>query len=194
MSEPFGESGPEGYRLCGVFFGLCSIGFRGSREPAPSPFCWIGLHIVRTAALHGSANSSMSAGPKELNERFVRNLPDSGPVVMVNLLRFKKESADGDGSGWDAYSRYSKAITSLLKEVGGSILWAGDIEGAAYGDLNAKHWDFVVLVRYPSRAAFLKMVTSPEYAQVNVHRENGVDDHVILASTETYSRFAPPKA
>jgi len=80
------------------------------------------------------------------------------------------------------------------KGVGGTILWAGNIEGAAYGDLNAKHWEFVVLVRYPSRKAFLEMVTSPEYAQANVHRENGVDDHVILASTETYSKFPPPKA
>jgi uncharacterized protein (DUF1330 family) len=71
---------------------------------------------------------------------------------------------------------------------------AGNVEGAAYGDPKAKRWEFVVLVRYPSRKAFLKMVTSPEYAQANVHRENGVDDHVILASTETYSKFPPPKA
>ena len=28
----------------------------------------------------------MNAGPKELNEAFVRSLPDNGPVVMVNLL------------------------------------------------------------------------------------------------------------
>jgi uncharacterized protein (DUF1330 family) len=138
--------------------------------------------------------ADVNAGPKELNEDFIRSLPDNGPVVMVNLLRFKGESADGDGSGWDAYSRYSKAIPPLLKGVGGTILWAGDVEGAAYGDLNAKHWEFVVLVRYPSRKAFLKMVTSPEYAQANVHRENGVEDHVILASTETYSKFSPPKA
>jgi len=33
---------------------------------------------------------------------------------MVNLLRFKKESADGDGSGWNAYSRYSKAIPGVF--------------------------------------------------------------------------------
>ena len=51
-----------------------------------------------------------------------------------------------------------------------------------------------MLVRYPSRTAFLKMVTSPEYAQANVHRENGVDDHIILVSTETYSKFSSPKA
>ena len=40
----------------------------------------------------------------------------------------------------------------------------------------------------------LKWWPFPEYAQANVHRENGVDDHVILASTETYSKFSPPKA
>ena len=57
----------------------------------------------------------MNAGPKELNEGFVRSLPDNGPVVMVNLLRFKKELADGDGLGWDAYARYSKAIPPLLR-------------------------------------------------------------------------------
>jgi uncharacterized protein (DUF1330 family) len=130
-----------------------------------------------------------TAGPKELNEAFVRGLPDSGPVVMVNLLRFKQQSADGDGSGWSAYQRYSKAISPLLKGVGGTILWAGKPEGAAYGDLSAKQWEFVVLVRYPSRKAFLAMVTSPEYALANVHRENAVDDHVILAVTESYSKF-----
>ena len=135
-----------------------------------------------------------TAGPKELNEAFVRGLPDNGPVVMVNLLRFKKTSADGDGSGWSAYQRYSKGISPLLKGVGGTILWAGNAEGAAYGDLGAKQWEFVVLVRYPSRKAFLAMVTSPEYAQANVHRENGVDDHVILATTETYSKFPPTPA
>ena len=130
----------------------------------------------------------MYAGPKELNEAFVRSLPDNGPVVMVNLLRFKKRSADGDGSGWNAYQRYSKAISPMLKGVGGTILWAGTAEGAA-GDLDARQWEFVVLVRYPSRKAFLDMVTSPAYAQANVYRENGVDDHVILAAAETYSKF-----
>ena len=135
-----------------------------------------------------------SSGPKELNEAFVRGLPDHGPVVMVNLLRFRPRSADGDGTGWDAYLRYSKAISPLLKGVGGTILWAGKIEGAAYGDLDGKNWEFIALVRYPSRRAFLAMVTSSAYGQANVHRQNAVDDHVILASTETYSKFSRANA
>ena len=113
----------------------------------------------------------MTDGPVELNEDVVRGLPDAGPVVMVNLLRFKAASADGDGSGWDAYLRYSRGISALMRGVGATILWAGNVEGAAYGDLGDRPWDFVVLVRYPSRAAFLEMVTSAPYAEANHHRD-----------------------
>jgi uncharacterized protein (DUF1330 family) len=131
----------------------------------------------------------MSTGPKGLNEDFVRSLPDSGPVVMVNLVRFKAASADGDGSGWDAYLRYSKGFATLMKAAGATILWAGNVEGAAFGDLGGRPWDFVVLVRYPSRRAFLEVLTSDDYAKANRHRENGVEDHVILSAAGTYSKF-----
>jgi hypothetical protein len=76
----------------------------------------------------------MTGGPDDLNEEFVRSLPDEGPVVMVNLVRFRERSLDGSGSGWDAYARYSKADIPLLKRVGGTILWAGHVEGVAFGN------------------------------------------------------------
>ena len=130
----------------------------------------------------------MPVVPKDLNDEFVRSLPDQGPVVMVNLVRFRERSLDGNGSGWDAYSRYSKGDMPLLKKVGGTIIWAGNVEGAVLGDLGEGRWDWVVLVHYPSRAAFLEMMTSPEYALINGDRENGVEDHVILAANQTYTK------
>lgn len=130
----------------------------------------------------------MPVVPKDLNDEFVRSLPDQGPVVMVNLVRFRERSLDGNGSGWDAYSRYSKGDMPLLKKVRGTIIWAGNVEGAALGDLGEGRWDWVVLVHYPSRAAFLEMMTSPEYARINGDRENGVEDHVILAANQTYTK------
>jgi uncharacterized protein (DUF1330 family) len=128
--------------------------------------------------------------PRFLNEDFLRNLPDEGPVVMVNLVRFRKRSLDGNGTGWDAYSRYSKGDMPLLKKVGGTVIWAGHVEGAAAGNLGDGRWDWVVMAHYPSRAAFLEMMTSPEYAVINTDRENGVEDHVILAAEQTYSKLA----
>lgn len=132
--------------------------------------------------------------PSDLNEDFLRSLPDEGPVVMVNLVRFRERSLDGNGSGWDAYARYSKGDMPLLKKVGGTIIWAGTVEGVSVGSLVDGRWDWVVLAHYPSRAAFLEMMTSPEYAAINADRENGVEDHVILAAKQTYSKFTPKTA
>jgi uncharacterized protein (DUF1330 family) len=123
------------------------------------------------------------AGPKEINAQLIASLPDAGPVVMVNLLRLRDRAA---------YKRYSELAMPLIKARGGTVLWAGDGEAVAFGDAETDHWDYVVLVRYPSRAAFLDMMDSPEYAAANVHREQAVGKHVILASAETYSKMTRP--
>lgn len=120
------------------------------------------------------------AGPKEINAELIASLPDTGPVVMVNLLRLRDRAA---------YKRYSELTMPLIKARGGTVLWAGYGEGVAFGDAAADRWDYVVLVRYPSRAAFLDMMASPEYAAANAHREQAVDKHVILAAAETYSKM-----
>jgi uncharacterized protein (DUF1330 family) len=81
----------------------------------------------------------------------------------------------------------------LIKARGGTVLWAGNGEAVAFGDPEADRWDYVVLVRYPSRAAFLDMMRSAEYAAANLHRERAVAKHVILAAAETYSKMTQAK-
>lgn len=132
----------------------------------------------------------MTSEPKNLHMSFLTRLPDEEPVVMVNLVRFRAKSLDGKGTGWDAYTRYSKGDIPLIKKVGGTVLWAGHVEGMAFGHLAEGRWDWVVLVQYPSRSAFLAMMTSEEYARVNVDRENGVEAHVVMAANQTYSKLS----
>jgi uncharacterized protein (DUF1330 family) len=110
---------------------------------------------------------------------------------MLNLMRFRERSLDGHGSGWDAYLRYSALAIKLIKARGGTIVWAGDAEAVALGEADRHRWDYVALVRYPSRAAFLDMMTSPQYAAANVERENGCADHAIIAVRETYNNLIP---
>jgi uncharacterized protein (DUF1330 family) len=112
-----------------------------------------------------------------------------GPVVMLNLVRFREQATDGDGTGRDAYLRYSRGFIPLLKRCGGTILWAGDVTGVAIGDAGDV-WDYAVLVRYPDRGAFVATITSDDYRAINHHRLAGVDRHVILPVSETYSKFA----
>ena len=136
----------------------------------------------------------MIEGPNALNADLLRSLPDEGPVVMINLVRLREHSLDGNGSGWDAYVRYSKGDMPLLKKVGGTIVWSGHIDATALGEKSSAQWDWVVLVEYPAKAAFLEMMTSPEYQLINKDRENGVEEHVILAANQAFSRFNKPEA
>jgi uncharacterized protein (DUF1330 family) len=124
-----------------------------------------------------------------LNTDLLKALPDNGPVTMLNLMRFRERSRDGNGSGWDAYLRYSALTIKLIKKVGGTIVWTGEAEAVALGAPEAHRWDYVALVRYPSRAAFIEMMTSVEYRASNVERENGCADHAIVAVRETYNRL-----
>ena len=120
----------------------------------------------------------------------LRALPDDEPVVMLNLMRFREKSLDGKGSGWDAYLRYSGLAIKLIKAQGWHHHLDRRAEAVALGVPDAHRWDYVALVRYPSRAAFLAMMSSPEYAIANVERENGCADHAIVAMRETYNKLA----
>ena len=119
----------------------------------------------------------------------LRTLPDAKPVVMANLCKYRDLSSDGDGTGRDAYLRYSRGVISLLKERGGKILWAGNVETVALGLEKDGDWDFIVLVQYPTRDAFIDMMTSTAYAECNIHRLNGLERHTIIAVDEQFNRY-----
>jgi uncharacterized protein (DUF1330 family) len=127
-------------------------------------------------------------------EQFVElaSAPDDGPVVMLNLLAFKERAdgpaADGD-DGETEYRRYGDAALKMVEERGGTVLWAGRADQTLIGD-PSERWDQVVLVQYPSRAAFIDMVTQPEYEQAHTHRESGLARTLLLACTPSFGARA----
>ena len=112
---------------------------------------------------------------------------DDGPLVMLNLIKFRDRSGDGDGTGRDAYQRYSDAVLPLVEARGGTVLWVGEVAQVVIGDDHGDDWDRAILVQYPSRAAFLDMATSKDYAAINHHRLDGLAKHVILATSTSYT-------
>lgn len=104
--------------------------------------------------------------------------PEDGPFVMVNLLKFKDHAEYPDGSdatltGREAYARYGVAVRDCLKAVGGEALYAGAVGEVMIGEMD-EPWDMIALARYPSRAAMLAMVQSPEYHAIEKHRIAGL--------------------
>ena len=124
----------------------------------------------------------------------LRALDPAAPLTMLNLMKVRARSLDADGTGWDAYLRYSAHTAPLVKAAGGSIVWAGDVKTVALGALAEGDWDYVALVWYPRPAAFLDMLTSAAYAAGNVHRENGTERHLILALHASYAKLPAPYA
>ncbi len=125
-----------------------------------------------------------------LHPSVVEALSNEAPIVMLNLMKFRMQSLDGNGSGWDAYLRYSRLAIQDIKSRGGSIIWTGEIEGTALGSVDHGDWDYAALVYYPTPAAFLDMMTSDAYGVANIHRENGCIDHLILATRQTYAKLS----
>jgi uncharacterized protein (DUF1330 family) len=102
-----------------------------------------------------------AAQPERLNEEgfsaFQERTEDESPVVMLNLLRFHPEG------GRERYAEYGAAVAPLLEKVGGRIVFAGEPAAPLLGD---DSWDLVALVEYPSRRAFLDMISSPDYIAI----------------------------
>jgi uncharacterized protein (DUF1330 family) len=107
---------------------------------------------------------------------------DDGPVVMLNLLKFK-EVATGGGTGSASYNRYGDSVTKMVEERGGRVLWSGRVDQVLIGDEAANGWDAIALVEYPSRQAFIDMVTDDTYQKSHGHREGGLADTVLIACT-----------
>ena len=125
-----------------------------------------------------------------LNVKGLQALDPLAPMVMVNLMRFRECSLDGDGSGWDAYLRYSALTVPMIKARGGTLLWTGDAKAVALGIEAGNTWDYLALVYYPDVAAFIDMMTSKDYeTRCDPHRTNGCAEHVIIATREAYSKF-----
>ena len=98
-----------------------------------------------------------------------------GPVVMLNLLRF----ADG---GREAYAQYAAALNeTFLPRYGGVVLYAGDGSTTLVAE-TGQDWDAVLLVQYPSRAAFTEMVADPEYQTVTGLRTGSLTEAVLQAT------------
>lgn len=136
----------------------------------------------------------MPIGPiKEQIQTLVES-PLETPVVMLNLLKFA-ERATGNGetgemSGRESYVRYGDRMRELLERSGARVLFQGRADSVVIGG-DADGWDAVILVEYPSRAAFLKMTSSPKYREVSKDRGAALVDSRLIAMTELYRLTEP---
>lgn len=130
----------------------------------------------------------MQAGlpmPEAEKSGFIRRLrswgneDDGRPVHMLNLIRFHDQmpSVPGhpefSGTAEEANAHYEQVIVPLLAERGIYPIFAASSHGLGAdweGETNLlgfepelEGWDRVLVVRYPSRRAFLDLASDPTY-------------------------------
>ncbi|MFM5950082.1 MAG: DUF1330 domain-containing protein [Novosphingobium sp.] len=117
---------------------------------------------------------------------FMRGI--QGPVLMLNLLRFR-ENADYSAaphlappepiSGAEAYALYAEHTMPFLKASGGEVVLEGDGGGWLIGPED-EHWDKVLLVRQASTEAMMAFPDDAAYMAGLAHRTAALADSRLL--------------
>ena len=68
---------------------------------------------------------------------------DGSEIYMLNLLKFRDKAAYGDGrqsdlTGLQAYNIYGRAMTRMVMEAGGELVYVGKVRGLLVGGGDAQ--------------------------------------------------------
>lgn len=115
-------------------------------------------------------------------KRYMEEDP-GGPVVMLNLLKYR-------AGGAESYRAYSAALKDYLPSIGAEVLYAGNCSTSLVAP-PAWNWDAVLIVRYPSRQTFSEMIKDPAYQAVTHLRTEALTE-AVLQATVPWFPTAPP--
>ena len=132
-------------------------------------------------------NPQVAIDPTPPQLQALADSSDPAPLVMLNLLRFK-DRADGidaaDGiTGAEAYARYGAEAVKHIARIGGRVLLTLGAQHSVIGP-DAAEWDMVIAVEYPSRRAFLEMISDADYLEAHRHRTAAVADSRLIACAQ----------
>jgi uncharacterized protein (DUF1330 family) len=120
------------------------------------------------------------------SERLTELLADKSdrPIVMLNLLKFREKAVYPDGrasdlSGREAYMLYGNPMQALVERHGGRFIFGGPVQSLVIGTVGDM-WDVAALMEYPSPAAFARIATSPEVAEIGIHRAAGLAGQLLI--------------
>src|SRR3954447_24616818 len=97
-----------------------------------------------------------------------------GPVVMLNLLRFKE-------GGRGSYEEYARKIQPFLDKLSAEVMFVGDLSTTLVAP-DTRDGDAMLIVRYPSRQAFSSMVADPSYQEITHLRTEALEEAVLQAT------------
>lgn len=116
----------------------------------------------------------------------------TGPVTMLNLLRFRAQAdyaatpalaPEAPITGAEAFDRYIAHTLPFLRETGGDLVFLGAGAGFLIGP-PGERWDVAMLVRQASLDAFMAFAAHEPYLAGLGHRTAAIEDSRLLPLVE----------
>ena len=99
----------------------------------------------------------------------LRDQVDPGPVVILNLLKYREPG------GSEAFGTYGALSGPLVARQGGELFYMGEAGPTIAGE----EWDTIVMIRFPSIDAFIGLAADSEY-QKTVIRDRHTSAYFIV--------------
>jgi hypothetical protein len=129
-------------------------------------------------------NPSYGKPNREYGMRLASTPPEEdGPILMVNLIKYRERAVYADGSdrgasGREADDRY--APVDVLSKIGAEVALFADVD--AQLDPGSPRWDRVGCVLYPTRRSFIEMQSRTDFQERHVHKEAGIETTIVMGS------------
>ncbi len=131
----------------------------------------------------------MSA-PSESQLAKLLSLPPEAPVAALNLFQFNAQAQYQPGdpefgtpaanvSGEEAYARYGATAGRFIVELGGRVIFSTSVDQVMIGP-DDRQWDLAAIMYFPTRKAFMQMLSDPDFQEASRHRKAALANHYML--------------
>lgn len=109
-------------------------------------------------------------------------LPVEGSFQMLNLLKFKKKIEENGLTGEEGYAKYLEVAMPFIQSAQAKLVYQGKAILGVIGPEQTIEWDKVLIVEYPSKENFIKMITTEGYP-AHLRSQALEDSRLVLCSS-----------
>ena len=128
--------------------------------------------------------------PSEDQLAKLMSLPTETPLAVLNLFEFNDAARyrpgdpefgtkAADVSGQEAFHRYSEIAGPFIQDLGGRVAVQAPAEQVLIGPENA-NWHLAAIMYFPSRGAFLNMLSDTDFQKASRHRKAALKNHSMI--------------
>ena len=128
--------------------------------------------------------------PTEEQIAKLQSLPAGEPVGALNLFHFNEQAQyqpedpeygtpEADITGMEAFVRYGEIAGNSLAELGGRVVFSTPVDQVMIGPSDIP-WDMAAVMYFPTRQAFMEMLSDPAFQSAARHRKAALANHTML--------------